>query len=307
METFDLENTPLTSAEQRILDSALSENAIFQHVFSQAKCLQALLRACPPINREIRLSAVHYDKKLTPAVGKHEYILDVLGEGEYVDTGTKVIIDLEMQNTKSGAEQVRGETYAAAVRCTVTARGEGWKDMPEVISIFFVNEIPEHKDLYYRVTSFHSYGYSGAGNEFEDDEGNTLLIYVRLGLDKQTELLKRHPELQALANIVHDLSEKRGSDMIVGVLAEAMSVLKEDRLMLFKCSQETLDWGERLKEEARAEAMAEARAQARAEAKEEKERTVVALCNMGMPLESVAKACFISVSEVEAIRYREGL
>ena len=295
--------TTLNDIQRHVYYAPITEDGLFKQVMSNRNCMRYMIHACPEL-RDRNLTIIDIDTQvhLTPNEGSREYIPDVVVETEENETNKKVIINFEMQQTLDGSEQIRAEAYTSAIRCIATVKGSAWKDMPDVVTVMFVNKIPIGHDLCYRTAYMHGVGLDSNGEEHFDTESHTMVIYVRLDLHLQETLLKKCPYLQELADLVHDFHETSGDNMCVGAMKTAVNNIKEDPKMLTKVSEEF----QKLVDEKAAKAKAEGIAEGMAEGIEEgrrKERisNIRQLAATGFPIPSISKAFKCTEEEIMSI------
>ena len=303
--------TELNDIQKHVYYAPITEDGLFKRVMSDRNCMNYMINACPEL-RDRNLTIIDIDTQLhlTPNEGFREYIPDVVVETEESETSKKVFIDFEMQQNMGGSEQIRAEAYISAIRCIASVKGSDWKDMPDVITVMFVNRIPIGHDLCYRTASMHGVGLDDNGEEHFDEESHTMVIYVRLDLHLQEKLLNKCPYLQELADLVHDFHETNGDNMCVAAMKTAVNNIKEDPAMLTKVSEEFQKLIDEKTAKAKAEGIAEGKAEGkaegivegiekgRAEGRAEKIRCIRNLAESGIPIAAIAKAYDYTEAEI---------
>ena len=310
--------TTLNDIQRHVYYAPITEDGLFKSVMSNENCMRYMINACPELrDRDLRIIDINTEVHMSPSTGSRNYIPDILVETEDSETRRKVFIDFEMQQSNAGAEQVRAEAYTSAIRCVATVKGSDWKDMPDVVTVMFVNRIPIGHDLCYRTAYMHGVGLDSNGEEHFDTESHTMVIYVRLDLHLQEKLLKKCPDLQEHADLVHDFHETCGSNMYVGAMKTTVDDIKEDPVMLTKISEDFQKLVDAKAAEAKAEGLEEGRAEGlaegreeglaegiekgRAEGREEKIRIIRKLAESGIPIASISNAYGCTEPEIMSI------
>lgn len=243
----------------------LMSDIFMRNVFKQKECLKYVLQVIME-KPDLRVTDQVIQKDYKNLQGRSA-IMDCVAR----DSNGKQF-DVEIQQDNEGASPKRARYHSGLMDMNILNPGQDFDELPESYVIFITRD----DVLGYGLPAYHiDRQIKELDKEFQDE---AHIIYVN----------SRKQEDTALGRLMHDLHCKSADEMHSPVLAKRMYELKETQkgveLMckeMEKIYSEGLESGEK-----------------RGELKAKKE-TVLSLAEMGLPVETIAKAVNLSVSDIQ--------
>lgn len=243
----------------------LMSDIFMRNVFKQKECLEYVLQVIME-KPDLRVTDQVIQKDYKNLQGRSA-IMDCVAR----DSNGKQF-DVEIQQDNEGASPKRARYHSGLMDMNILNPGQDFDELPESYVIFITRD----DVLGYGLPAYHiDRQIKELDKEFQDE---AHIIYVN----------SRKQEDTALGRLMHDLHCKSADEMHSPVLAKRMYELKETQkgveLMckeMEKIYSEGLESGEK-----------------RGELKAKKE-TVLSLAEMGLPVETIAKAVNLSVSDIQ--------
>lgn len=243
----------------------LMSDIFMRNVFKQKECLEYVLQVIME-KPDLRVTDQVIQKDYKNLQGRSA-IMDCVAR----DSNGKQF-DVEIQQDNEGASPKRARYHSGLMDMNILNPGQDFDELPESYVIFITRD----DVLGYGLPAYHiDRQIKELDKEFQDE---AHIIYVN----------SRKQEDTALGRLMHDLHCKSADEMHSPVLAKRIYELKETQkgveLMckeMEKIYSEGLESGEK-----------------RGELKAKKE-TVLSLAEMGLPVETIAKAVNLSVSDIQ--------
>lgn len=243
----------------------LMSDIFMRNVFKQRECLEYVLQVIME-KPDLRVIDQVIQKDYKNLQGRSA-IMDCVAR----DSNGKQF-DVEIQQDSEGASPKRARYHSGLMDMNILNPGQDFDELPESYVIFITRD----DVLGYGFPAYHiDRQIKEIDKEFQDE---AHIIYINSGKQEDT----------ALGRLMHDLHCKSADEMHSPVLAKRMYELKETQkgveLMckeMEKIYSEGLESGEK-----------------RGELKAKKE-TVLSLAEMGLPVETIAKAVNLSVSDIQ--------
>lgn len=243
----------------------LMSDIFMRNVFKQKECLEYVLQVIME-KPDLRVTDQVIQKDYKNLQGRSA-IMDCVAR----DSNGKQF-DVEIQQDNEGASPKRARYHSGLMDMNILNPGQDFDELPESYVIFITRD----DVLGYGLPAYHiDRQIKELDKEFQDE---AHIIYVNSGKQEDT----------ALGRLMHDLHCKSADEMHSPVLAKRVYELKETQkgveLMckeMEKIYSEGLESGEK-----------------RGELKAKKE-TVLSLSEMGLPVETIAKAVNLSVSDIK--------
>ena len=243
----------------------LMSDIFMRNVFKQKECLEYVLQVIME-KPDLSVTDQVIQKDYKNLQGRSA-IMDCVAR----DSNGKQF-DVEIQQDNEGASPKRARYHSGLMDMNILNPGQDFDELPESYVIFITRD----DVLGYGLPAYHiDRQIKELDKEFQDE---AHIIYVN----------SRKQEDTALGRLMHDLHCKSADEMHSPVLAKRMNELKETQkgveLMckeMEKIYSEGLESGEK-----------------RGELKAKKE-TVLSLAEMGLPVETIAKAVNLSVSDIQ--------
>lgn len=243
----------------------LMSDIFMRNVFKQRECLEYVLQVIME-KPDLRVIDQVIQKDYKNLQGRSA-IMDCVAR----DSNGKQF-DVEIQQDSEGASPKRARYHSGLMDMNILNPGQDFDELPESYVIFITRD----DVLGYGLPAYHiDRQIKEIDKEFQDE---AHIIYINSGKQEDT----------ALGRLMHDLHCKSADEMHSPVLAKRMYELKETQkgveLMckeMEKIYSEGLESGEK-----------------RGELKAKKE-TVLSLAEMGLPVETIAKAVNLSVSDIQ--------
>lgn len=248
-----------------IKNFTLMSDIFMRNVFKKRECLEYVLQVIME-KPDLRVTDQVIQKDYKNLQGRSA-IMDCVAR----DSNGKQF-DVEIQQDNEGASPKRARYHSGLMDMNILNPGQDFDELPESYVIFITRD----DVLGYGLPAYHiDRQIKELDKEFQDE---AHIIYVN----------SRKQEDTALGRLMHDLHCKSADEMHSPVLAKRMYELKETQkgveLMckeMEKIYSEGLESGEK-----------------RGELKAKKE-TVLSLAEMGLPVETIAKAVNLSVSDIQ--------
>ena len=272
--------------EEKELNLSLTNDALFKDYYSNAKNLSILLSLI--LKEDIKPDDIKYQQ--------NEIILSPEGKKPIFDLNVSILnevdIDIEMQNNKEKYFKERIYYYFASMLISSVGQGKRHKKSKNYVNIFLVNSTTSFFEDYF----YDEYKLMSKKTNKELIEGKSKTIIIDLKKLEYCDNIELKEYLSMIAsnnNILLNL--KSSNDLIKKEAFKMNDYLKSNKA--FQLAMETL------KSESRYNVgMIEAKEEGIEEGIQKNQKEVALnLYQMGMEIELIAKAVYLSVDEVKKI------